>query len=177
MSEFILERKVTMLEQFIGATFPIAELTEAQMIGAKDLALKIYKRQSARSLSQVTYHTVEGYKAQFGFIAFLRKNGIIVCEPGADDWWWDFALKDNGRVVYFDHKACLGGSSYSRTPNEVEYLKKHPELEVFYACSNLRLKPGFGIYKGVISSKSQGWKDNRDGNGSKYIFENELKLG
>lgn len=164
-----------MLEQFIGVEFPVAELTEAQMTSAKDLALKIYKRQSARSLSQVTYHTIEGYKAQFGFIAFLRKNGITVYDPADGDWWWDFALEDNGRVVYFDHKACLGGSSYSRTPNEVEYLEEHPELEVFYACSNLYLKPGFGIYKGLKSSNYRGWKDNRDGNGSKYIFENELK--
>jgi hypothetical protein len=141
-------RKLSFL---FGQKFRILPLTEEQEIHAYTIALKIIDRGDRRNKHIILRDTLIGFQAQYSFIDFLTANGHTVQSP--TEWWHDFIW--NG--YFFDHKAKVSGSTYSQTENENLFCQQNPSIEIFYACSDLTEEAGFGIFKGIISSKNSAW--------------------
>lgn len=156
------------LSLLFGQKFRILPLTEEQEIHAYTIALKIIERGDRRHKDIILRDTLIGFQAQYSFINFLRDAGHTVQDP--TEWWHDFIW--NG--YFFDHKAKASGLTYSQSENENVFCQQNPSIEIFYACSDLAKEAGYGIFMGIVSSKSSAWQPGKSDK-SRYVWDNIFK--
>lgn len=154
---------IEVIKQFVGCEFPLLELTPPQREYAKKIAMSKSNPYDRRSPTQRAYDAYDGVRGEVSSAHFLASNGINVEEP--KDWWHDYIIAG----TYWDHKCRLNGNSFTQSEREHYFCAQNKDIEIFYLCSDLIEKPGFGVIKGVISSKSKDWRAGKN-DGSRYVF-------